>query len=182
MHVLSPPYSIVILSLFGTVILKPLMMARIFVTGSSDGIGQHLARALIAQGHSVTLHARNTVRGETAVATVPGAEGILIGDLSSIVDVKALAAEANKTGIFDTVFHNAGVGFRDDYHKSADGLPMEFAVNVLATYLLTALITKSKNLVYMSSGMHSHGDGSLEDVSWSSGRAWDGMQAYSDSK
>lgn len=157
-------------------------MARIFVTGSSDGIGQHIARSLVAQGHSVTLHARNTSRAETAMAAVPGAEAVLIGDLSSVAQMKALAAEANKKGVFDTVIHNAGVGFQGEYKKSKDGLAMEFAVNALAPYVLTALMEKPKNLVYMSSGLHAGGDTSLKDVGWTSGRRWNGMQAYSDSK
>jgi NAD(P)-dependent dehydrogenase (short-subunit alcohol dehydrogenase family) len=158
-------------------------MLRIFVTGSSDGIGQALARSLVAQGHSVTLHARSTARGETAMAAVPGAEGVLIGDLSSIAQTKALATAANKTGVFDAVIHNAGYGFSTHvYKKTEDGLATEFAVNTLAPYILTALMDKPRNLVFMSSGMHKSGDASLKDVGWTSGRRWDGTQAYSDSK
>jgi NAD(P)-dependent dehydrogenase (short-subunit alcohol dehydrogenase family) len=59
-------------------------MTRILITGSSDGIGQIVARNLIAQGHQVTLHARNAPRAAQALAALPGAEGVLIADLSSI--------------------------------------------------------------------------------------------------
>ena len=159
-------------------------MARIFITGSSDGLGQIAARALIAQGHAVTIHARNTQRAEQAMKSVPGAAGVLIGDLSSISQTKALAAEANKGGAFDVVMHNAGLGFQRPYIKTEDGLASEFAVNTLAPYTLTCLMKKPKRLVYLSSGMHTGGDPSLTDVAWKErgGRGWSGPQAYSDTK
>lgn len=156
-------------------------MARIFITGSSDGIGLVAAQSLIKKGHSVTLHARNTQRAQDLQKSCPGSENILIGELSSIAQTKALAAEANKTGKFDTVIHNAGIGYAQGYKKSEDRLSHVFAVNALAPYILTALIEKPGNLVYVSSGLHSGGDASLEDVGWEKKR-WNGMQAYSDSK
>jgi NAD(P)-dependent dehydrogenase (short-subunit alcohol dehydrogenase family) len=41
-------------------------MGRIFVTGSSDGLGQMAAQLLIEQGHQVVLHARSQQRGRQA--------------------------------------------------------------------------------------------------------------------
>ena len=157
-------------------------MARIFITGSSDGLGQLIARALIAQGHQVTLHARNPKRAKIAMAGAPGAEGVLIADLSSIAQTKQLAIDANKTGVFDTVIHNAGIGYREGYNKTEDGIAHVFAINALAPYILTSLMEKPKKLIYMSSGLHTGGDASLKDVTWTSGRRWSGLQAYSDSK
>jgi NAD(P)-dependent dehydrogenase (short-subunit alcohol dehydrogenase family) len=157
-------------------------MARIFITGSSDGIGQAIARTLIAQGHQVTLHARNSSRAASATSAVPGASGILIGDLSSIAQTKALASSANKTGPFDCVIHNAGIGYGEGKKMTEDGIAHVFAVNALAPYILTALMERPKRLVYLGSGLHTGGDKSLRDVGWSSGRRWDGGQAYSDSK
>jgi NAD(P)-dependent dehydrogenase (short-subunit alcohol dehydrogenase family) len=52
---------------------------------------------------------------------------------------------------------------------------------VLAPYLLTALIARPDRLVYLSSGMHTGGDASLNDPQWMA-RRWNGSQAYSDSK
>lgn len=97
-------------------------MARIFITGSSDGLGLITAQALIKKGHSVTLHARNAQRARDAENACPSAEGVLIADLSSIAQTKNLAAEANKTGKFDTVIHNAGVGYGEGLKKTEDGL------------------------------------------------------------
>ena len=51
-------------------------MARILITGSADGLGQLAAKALIAQGHQVVLHARNETRGQQAMDQVRGAEGV----------------------------------------------------------------------------------------------------------
>jgi NAD(P)-dependent dehydrogenase (short-subunit alcohol dehydrogenase family) len=79
------------------------------------------------------------------------------------------------------VIHNAAVGSSEGHIVTADGLSHVFAVNVLAPYLLTALIELPGRLVYMSSGMHQGGRASLEDLQWEH-RPWIGSQAYSDSK
>lgn len=124
-------------------------MAKIFITGSADGLGQLAAKELINLGHQVILHARNAERGRQAMTKTPGAEGVLIADLSSIEETKAIASEVNALGTFDTVIHNAGV-----YRSAANEI---FTVNTLAPYILTCLIQKPKRLIYLSSGMHLRG-------------------------
>ncbi len=157
-------------------------MARVFITGSADGLGQMAAQLLIEQGHGVVLHARSEQRGKEALAAVPGAESVVIGDLSSIAQTRNVAEQVNRLGSFDAVIHNAGVGYREPRRiATEDGLPHVFAVNTLAPYILTALIEKPKRLVYLSSGLHQSGDASLKDLAWEH-RAWRGQQAYSDSK
>ncbi len=157
-------------------------MARVFVTGSSDGLGKMAAELLVEQGHSVVLHARNKSRAKDAREAVPGTEGVVIGDLSTIQQTKEVAEQVNHLGAFDAVIHNAGVGYRSrDREQTADGLPREFAVNTLAPYILTALIQRPKRLVYLSSGLHQQGDSSLKDLLWKD-RSWQGLQAYSDTK
>ena len=80
------------------------------------------------------------------------------------------------------MIHNAAVGYRERRRlETVDGLAHVFAINVLAPYLLTAIITPPRRLVYMSSGLHRGGDPDLSDLQWRA-RAWSGMQAYSDSK
>ncbi len=157
-------------------------MKRIFVTGSADGLGQMAARLMIAAGHRVLLHARNPKRAAEALAAAPGAESVVVADLASIQATRDLADQVNRHGKFDAVIHNAGIGYREQRRvASEDGLPQLFAVNTLAPYILTALITKPQRLVYLSSGMHRSGDGSLRDLTWST-RPWDGSSAYADSK
>ncbi|KAI7486467.1 nucleoside hydrolase [Hortaea werneckii] len=156
-------------------------MARIFITGSSDGIGQAAAKLLSEQGHKVTLHARNQDRASQAQKAVPGAEGVLIGDISTIAGSRELADRANKAGPWDTVVHNAGLGPSNSDMKTADGFQSTFAVNSLAPYVLTALMEKPKRLLYVSSGLHQGGDDRLEDVTWTQ-RPFAAFQAYNDSK
>lgn len=156
-------------------------MARIFITGSADGLGAMAARLLVEQGHSVVLHGRNAARGEAALAAVPGAQTVVIGDLGSLAQTRAVADQVNALGAFDAVIHNAGAGYREPHRVTEDGLPHVFAVNTLAPYVLTALIARPKRLVYLSSGLHQNGDASLDDLAWKR-RPWDGFQAYADSK
>jgi NAD(P)-dependent dehydrogenase (short-subunit alcohol dehydrogenase family) len=156
-------------------------MARIFVTGSADGLGQLAARRMVEDGHRVVLHARNDKRAKEALAAVPGAETAVAGDLSSIAECKQIAAAVNALGAFDAVIHNAGVYLQSRRITTIDGLPQVFAINTLAPYILTALIRKPKRLVYMSSGLHRSGDPSLKDLTWSE-RKWNSSGAYADSK
>ena len=156
-------------------------MARVFITGSSDGLGRMAAQLLIEQGHSAVLQARNDQRAEDALAAVPGAESVVVGDLASIAQTRKVAEQANALGAFDAVIHNAAVGYKEPVRTTEDGLPHVFAVNTLAPYILTALIHRPKRLVYLSSGLHQNGDASLDDLLWKE-RRWNGTQAYSDSK
>lgn len=137
-------------------------MARIFITGSSDGIGQAAAKPLTEQGHKVWLHARSQSRAKEAKAAVPNVEGVIIGDLTSIEDTKHLASEANKNGPWDSIVHNAGLGPSNSLGNTGDGLPSTFQVNSLAPYILTALMDKPKRLLYLSSGLHSGGSDDLK--------------------
>lgn len=157
-------------------------MARVLITGSADGLGQLAARLLVDSGHQVVLHARDAARGRAALAGVPGADGVLVGDLSSIEQTRGVAAQANAAGRFDAVIHNAAVGYREyDRVVTEDGLAHVFAVNVLAPYLLTALVSPPARLVYLGCGMHRGGKPDLGDLQWER-RRWNGTQAYADSK
>lgn len=144
-------------------------MAKIFITGSADGLGQLAAKALIDLGHQVVLHARNTERGKQAMNKTPGAKDVLIADLSDIEETKVLASKVNALGRFDAVIHNAGV-----YRATSNEI---FTVNTLAPYILTCLIQKPKRLIYLSSGMHLHGRSKLDSFKTDSSRI-----SYSDSK
>jgi NAD(P)-dependent dehydrogenase (short-subunit alcohol dehydrogenase family) len=157
-------------------------MARVFVTGSSTGLGLMAGELLVEQGHRVVLHARNQARADDARRALPQAEAVVLGDLSSIAGARTVAGEANKLGRFDAVIHNAGVGYREARPtKTEDGLPHVFAINVLAPYVLTALIERPDRLVYLSSGMHRGANARLDDLTWTR-RAWNGAQAYAESK
>jgi NAD(P)-dependent dehydrogenase (short-subunit alcohol dehydrogenase family) len=136
---------------------------------------------LIQQGHTVVLHARNEQRAREALALVPEAKTVVIGDLSSIAQVRGISEQVNALGVFDAVIHNAGIGYQEPHRTTEDGLPHVFVINTLAPYILTALIQRPKRLIYMSSGLHRSGDASLADLTWKD-RPWKGQQAYSDTK
>jgi NAD(P)-dependent dehydrogenase (short-subunit alcohol dehydrogenase family) len=157
-------------------------VARIFITGSADGLGQLAAMRLVASGHEVVLHGRNRDRARDAMAAVPGAREALAGDLASIDETRELARQANAIGPFQAVIHNAGVyGPRAPRRETVDGLDDVFASNALAPYLLTALINRPQRLIYITSGLHRGGDPDLEDLQGRR-RRWSGPQAYANSK
>jgi NAD(P)-dependent dehydrogenase (short-subunit alcohol dehydrogenase family) len=157
-------------------------MARVFITGSADGLGQMAAELLVAAGHQVVLHARNQQRADAARSKTPGAEAAVIGDLSSIEETRGVADQVNRLGRFDAVIHNAGIGYRESRRgATVDGLPPVFAVNALAPYILTALIERPARLVYLSSGMHHGVHANLDDLEWKK-RSWSGSSAYAESK
>lgn len=156
-------------------------MARVFITGSSTGIGLHTAKQLARKGHLVVLHARSAERAEVAISAVAGA-GMVIGDAATLAGMSSIAEQANGLGPFDAVIHNVGVGHEGrDRAVTAEGLARTFAVNVLAPYLLTARITRPARLIYLSSSVHPTGSAKLDDPQWEC-RRWDGDQAYCDSK
>jgi NAD(P)-dependent dehydrogenase (short-subunit alcohol dehydrogenase family) len=139
-------------------------------------------RLLAEQGHAVVLHARSEARAEATRAALRQAEAVLVGDLSTLAAMRDVADQANRLGRFDAVIHNVAIGYREPRRiETVDGLSQLWAVNVLAPYVLTALMHKPGRLVYLSSSMHISGNPNLDDPQWS-GRPWNGSQAYADSK
>ena len=156
-------------------------MSRIFITGSTDGLGRAAARVLMGDGHEVVLHARSRERASAFSDLVPCAAGVVIGDLSSAAETRELADQVNDIGRMDAVIHNAGVFLEPSRSTTAEGHAKTLAVNTLAPYLLTALIDRPDRLIYLSSGLHRAGAGSLTDIDWAE-RRWNAGQAYSESK
>jgi NAD(P)-dependent dehydrogenase (short-subunit alcohol dehydrogenase family) len=156
-------------------------MSRVFIPGSSTGLGLMAGELLINQGHQVVLHARNAARGDDARRALPRAQAIVQGDLETIAGAKEVAARVNDLGRFDAVIHNAAVGYREGHHLTADGFSHVFGINTLSAYILTALIERPHRLVYISSGMHHHADDHLDDILWNR-RRWNGSTAYAESK
>jgi len=157
-------------------------MARIFITGSTDGLGLAAGKSLIADGHQVVLHARTAERRAAIGEVADQAAGVLVGDLSRADDVRAIAEGANAIGRMDAVIHNAGIYQAPARGQTPEGHAMTIAVNLLAPYMLTALMERPERLIYLSSGLHrSGGDGALDDIDWKE-RSWDAGGAYAESK
>src|SRR4051812_14305307 len=156
-------------------------MARIFITGSTTGLGRAAAEELLDRGHQVVLHARNRERAAAIDDLASRADGVALGDLASRAEVRSVADQVNNLGPVDAVIHNAAIYVDRERISTPEGHARTFAVNVLAPYLLTAWIERPSRLVYLSSGMHRSGDTSLHDIDWTQ-RRWNGVQAYCDSK
>jgi len=144
-------------------------MARVFITGSAAGLGRAVAQTLLGDGHEIIVHARSAKRLTAVNDLVGRAASAVVGDLADLDQTRAVADEVNQLGRVDAVIHNAGV-----YSG-----PQIMPVNVVAPYLLTALINRPHRLVYLSSGMHRGGRADVAGVDWS-GRRRTG--SYSDSK
>jgi len=156
-------------------------MSRVFITGSTDGLGLAAARTLMAEGHQVVLHARSSKRASALADLAPSSAGVVIGDLSSAAETRAIAEQVNKIGRMDTVIHNAGIYQVPSRGRTPEGHATVLAVNTLAPYMLTALLERPHRLVYLSSGMHRGADSSLRDIDWVE-RRWEPSRAYSESK
>lgn len=156
-------------------------MSRVFITGSTDGLGLAAARTLLAEGHEVVLHARSRDRASAIAELASRSARIVIGDLSSSEETRKIAEQVNAIGHMDAVIHNAGVYRVPTRSATPEGHARTLAVNTLAPYMLTALIERPQRLIYLSSGMHRNGSASLRDIDWQE-RPWDQTQAYCDSK
>jgi NAD(P)-dependent dehydrogenase (short-subunit alcohol dehydrogenase family) len=154
---------------------------RIFITGSTDGLGRAAAAVLIGDGHEVVVHARTGQRAAAFSDLARNSAGVVIGDLSNAAETRELADQVNGIGRMNAVIHNAGVYLEPSRGTTADGHAKTLAVNTLAPYLLTALMDRPDRLIYLSSGLHHAGAGPLRDIDWT-GRSWDAAQAYAESK
>jgi NAD(P)-dependent dehydrogenase (short-subunit alcohol dehydrogenase family) len=158
------------------------IVSRVFITGSSEGLGLMAGQLLIEGGHEVILHARNFARADDARRALPQAEAVVVADVSTIAGATEVAEQANRLGRFDAIIHNVGIGYREHRRiETQDGLPHVFAVNVMAPYVLTALIAKPARLIYLSSGLHRNARADIADLTWRE-RRWNGTEAYAESK
>ncbi|MCF1714133.1 SDR family NAD(P)-dependent oxidoreductase [Flavihumibacter sp. RY-1] len=124
-------------------------MARIFITGSADGLGFLAARRLLALGHEVLLHVRNAARAQELRNKLTAPIQLVTGDLSDMEQTIELANAVNKAGSFDVIIHNAGV-----YQVNQQTI---LHVNTIAPYILTCLIQPPQRLIYLCSNMHLQG-------------------------
>jgi NAD(P)-dependent dehydrogenase (short-subunit alcohol dehydrogenase family) len=143
-------------------------MSRILVTGSADGLGRAAADTLLSAGHDVVVHARNRQRAAALGPLVDRGADIVVGDFAERDEVRGVAAELNAAKPLDAVIHNAGVW------RGRAVMP----VNIIAPYLLTALLRAPRRLVYVTSGSHYDGQPRLDRVDWLGRRAG----SYADSK
>ncbi len=142
-------------------------MARIFITGSTDGLGLAAASSLLDKGHDIIVHSRNDERLHAVQHLLDKGAKSVIGDLSIAEQQFSVAEQVNRYGQLDAVIHNAGTLSGSDV----------LAVNVLAPYVLTAQIARPSRLIYLSSSMHFGGKATVSGFNW-----YSDTDTYSDSK
>jgi retinol dehydrogenase 12 len=162
------------------------------ITGATEGIGKAAARAFAARGATLVLVGRNPekterVRSELAAATGSAQIEVLLGDLSCLPDVRAIAqAFRLRHGRLDVLVNNAGAVF-SGFQSSPDGFELTFAVNHLAYFQLTTALldllraTPGARVVSTASGAHYAGQLELPNVA-NPRRRRAGFRAYADSK
>ncbi len=163
---------------------------NILITGATDGIGRQVALDCLRRGMHVLVHARSRARGQPVLeelkAVGPGEAELVVGDLASLAEVRALAREVRgRVGHLDVLVNNAAVHMEERV-LTVDGFETTFAVNHLAPFLLTGLLleplraARAARVVNVSSMAHEVGQLDFDNLQGE--RRFDGFNAYALSK
>lgn len=147
------------------------------VTGANSGLGFHVARALALRGARVIMACRNLEKGEHARELIEQ-EGPAVEpevwklDLGSLDSVRQFSARFMASGTqLDLLINNAGL-MAIPHARTKDGFEMQFGVNHLGHFALSALLwpslymTKGSRLVQVSSLAHRFGSIRFDDIHW----------------
>lgn len=149
----------------------------VVVTGANSGLGFHTSRALALKGARVIMACRNIQKGEEARQRILNEEPDLepevwMLNLADLASVKAFYEKFTTTfHRLDLLINNAGL-MAIPYEKSEDGFEMQFGVNHLGHFSLTAqlwpLIRESAGarIVNVSSAAHHLGRIRFDDIHW----------------
>lgn len=163
---------------------------EIVITGATDGIGKVTARELAKQGASVTIVARNPVKGEAVVRELRKAAGhdgvhFVQGDMMARRSVRA-AAETLKGRLkrIDVLINNAGAFFQKR-GLSEDGIEQTFALNHMGYFLFTKhlddlLKASGARIVNVASAAHQGAKLDFSDLQ--NAKRYSGWNAYAQSK
>ncbi|MQA83087.1 MAG: SDR family NAD(P)-dependent oxidoreductase [Streptosporangiales bacterium] len=171
----------------------------ILITGATDGLGSALAREVAGLGANVLLHGRDSARVEAMRQEISEATGkrelrCYVADLADLAQVRRLAEEITQTcDRLDVLVNNAGIGGgpRDRARRetSRDGYELRFAVNYLASFLLTEtllpLLDRSgsgKDAPARVVNVASVGQAPIDFDDVMLERGYDSMRAYAQSK
>jgi NAD(P)-dependent dehydrogenase (short-subunit alcohol dehydrogenase family) len=161
------------------------------VTGANSGIGYYTALELARAGADVILACRAPAKGEAAVARInaeaPGRARLLPLNLADFASVHEFAGRFKEShGALDLLINNAGVMAPPARQTTAQGFELQFGVNFLGHFLLTALLltplmnAKAPRVVQVSSVAHRRGRIAFEDLQ--SQRHYWAWKAYEQSK
>jgi len=172
--------------------IPPLNGRTAVITGATGGLGYETALALAAAGAAVTLTGRNDAKGRNAIqrirAQFPDAkvayETLDLANLASVADFAARFAAAYAS--LDLLINNAGVMALPTRQATTDGFEMQFGINYLGHYALTAHLLprlrrgNQPRVVNLSSLTHRWGAINFEDLQGT--RSYSPQKAYSQSK
>ena len=169
------------------------MPGRAVVTGATGGLGFETAAALARAGAHVVLAGRDAAKGEAALARlrreVPGTSvEFEMLDLASLASVQAFAGRMQDAGqVIDTLVNNAGIMAPSVRRTTADGFELQFGVNYLGHFALTAWLMPAllraeagARVVQVSSVAHRRGRMAWDDLQGD--RRYNAWTAYSQSK
>jgi retinol dehydrogenase-14 len=169
----------------------PMAGKVVLVTGATGGIGKATAIGLATMGARVGITGRDPIRAEQAATDIRTASGnpavdVFVADMSSQAEVRRLAtAVLDAYPRLDVLVNNVG-GFWAHRHPTTDGLEHTFALNHLASFLLTNLLldrlkaSAPARVVTVSSGAQAAGRIDFDDLQGA--RTYSGQRAYSQSK
>ena len=168
---------------------------RVLITGATNGIGKQAALELMKMGADVVIVGRNETKTRQVMMQLQAQSGndaidMLVADLSSMDEIRRIAAEFQANcGRLDVLLNNAGAVF-SDYQESADGYEMTFALNHISYFLLTHLLLDmlvqtsqeqgESRIINVSSSAHRNATLRLDNLRDASGYSF--MNSYGASK
>jgi|SRR5687767_13655862 len=171
--------------------LKENMKGKIcLVTGGTNGIGKATAQSLAQLGATVIIVGRDAQKTSQVVEEIRSTSGnprvgSMLADLSSEQEVRRLADEfKSKYAHLHVLLNNAG-GFFMQRQLSVDGIETTFALNHLASFLLTNLLLDTlkasapARIINVSSGAHISGQIEFDNLQ---GERDYGPKVYNNSK
>lgn len=170
---------------------------RVLVTGATNGIGKAAALALAKLGAEVIIVGRDEVKTRKVLRDLKSRSGnsaidMLVGDLSAIADIKRVAEQfLQRYNRLDVLLNNVGASF-SEFHASADGYEMTFALNHLSYFLLTNLLLDTMRqtaeeqgearIINVSSSAHSSAKNGVDLENLHSTKGFGNFGAYGESK
>ena len=137
-------------------------MARVLITGSTDGLGLAAARTLVDERHTVVVHARNRARGSDLSDRIRANRD---RRPSSADETRDLARQVNEIGRMDAVIHNAGMYVESTVPRRPTATP-ERSQSTRWRRTCSRRSSTDPSAGRSSSGMHHSGAAGLNDIDW----------------
>lgn len=162
------------------------------VTGANSGVGFEISKVLTRHGARVVMACRNLGKANDAVEEIrqeipTGDLRIRHLDLASLASVTRFSAEfLNRESQLHLLINNAGLMAINE-KRTVDGFEMQFAVNYLGHFALSAMMmplltsTPGSRLVSVSSNAHKFGKMNFDDLMYEK-RRYSRWGAYGQSK